>query len=550
MKYLLEKINNTRGYLILANILLVFFLILLSNLKVLPMGNIGDFLFLSFLFLALALYRPGWAFLFFIGTIALENINLAPVSLGIAVRPYQFFAAITIFAVLVRFAAKRLNFKLPKFLFIDGAMIFFALAGFLSALFSANRGMSLKQSVVAFSFVAIYFLVRIFIHNMEDLKKITPFFLSSSVIIALYGIWQNVRFLHNLSSFEAMPGRPNGTFSEADWLGIFVIFLIAILYSIIYYLSKRATSSNDAQIFNFQFSIFNQFSISKFTILKVFLYILLTTSYILLILTVSRSAWLGALIVTVSYLLIIFTNLKLSPREWQWKNTLQIKLGILSCLVISVAIVYFFNLTSFQLFNRAESTGTGLQKITISCRLEPSSKNFQELGSRIDSIDELNQFGCRHINLEDIDAEKARGNFVTEVYRTDPNVSIRSGIYQKSWQQIKAHPILGIGWGGIGEVLGRDGRGNTLNSSNIFLEIWLGAGILGLASFVLAWSYIIVMSFWAFSKKQEKIATYSLFMILAWFALFIPNLFNAGIFLGLLWIFGGIAVSLLNYQEE
>lgn len=550
MEYLLKKINSPRGYLLLSNIFLVFFLILLSNLKVLPIRNTGDFIFLTFMFLAFALYRPGWAFLFFTGTIMLENINLAPENLGIAVRPYQFFAALSIIAVLVRLGVKRLNFKLPKFFQVDAIVIFFVLAGFLSALFSADRGASFKLSIIAASFAAIYFLVRIFIQNTDDLKKIIPFFLSSSVIVVLYGIWQNVRFSHNLSSFEAMPGRPNATFTEPDWLGIFIIFLIAVLYSLIYYSSKNTASSNDAQIFNFKFLIFKQFLITKFQILNLFLYILLTASYILLILTISRSAWLGAIAVTIFFLLIIFTNLKFNPREWQWKNTFKIKMRILLSLIIGIAIVYFFNLTIFQLFNRAQSAGSGLQEITISCHPEPSSKNFLEPGSRIDSINELNQYGCRHINLEEIDAEKSRGNFVTEVYRKDPNVFARGQIYQKSWQQIKAHPVLGIGWGSIGEILGRDSRGTALNSSNIFLEIWLGAGVLGLASFLFFWSYIVLMSVKTFLKNQEVFAGYSLFMLVAWMALLVPNLFNAGIFLGLVWIFSGISISLLNYKEE
>lgn len=526
MKYLLEKMNKTRGYLLLANIILVFFLILLSNLKILPLGSIGDFLFLSFLFLAFALYRPGWAFLFFIGTIALENINLAPENLGIMVRPYQFFAAITIFAVLVRLAAKRMNFELPKFSWVDGLLIIFALAGFISALGNEVFKLTFKQSVIASSFVVIYFLVRIFVQSLDDLKKIIPFFLSSSVIVVLYGIWQNVRFLHGFNSFEAMPGRPNGTFAEADWYGIYLVLMLAILFSVIYYFRQKLEIRN-----------------SKLLVASCWL--LTTLTFISLILTVSRSAWLGALAVTVLYLLIIFTNLKLNPKNWQWKNTINIKIRILLSLAVSIAIVYFFHLTNFQLFNRAESAGTGLQKITISCL-----KNEELSSSEIQELSSLEKIGCRHINLEEIDAEKAKSHFIIEVYRKDPNVSIRSEIYQKSWQQIKAHPILGIGWGSIGKILGTDGNGNALNSSNILLEIWLGAGILGLASFLLFWSYILIASLKAFRGDKPGFSAYSLFIFVAWIALTIPNLFNAGIFLSLLWVFSGISVSLLNYKAE
>jgi hypothetical protein len=544
MKYLLEKINSTRGYLLLANIFLAFFLILLSNLKILPLESIGDFLFLIFVVLAFALYRPGWAFLFFIGTIALENINLAPASLGVAVRPYQFFAALIIIAILVRFAVKRLNFEFPKFHWADGLLIIFAVAGFLSAFGSEASKISFKQSIVAMSFVAIYFLVRIFIQNTEDLKKVIPFFLSSSIIVVLYGIWQNVRFSQNLSNFEAMPGRPNSTFTEADWLGIFLVFLIAVIYSTIYFFLKNGSEEKSV--------ISNQFStrlpdgqVSKFTISKIFFYFALTASYIVLILTVPRSAWLGALAVTIAYLLIIFMKLKLNPREWQWKNTLKINILILISLTASIAIVHIFHLTNFQLFNRAESTGSGLQKITVSCL-----KNEELSSSEIQELSSLEKIGCRHINLEEINSEKERGNFVTEVYRKDPNINIRSEIYQKSWQQIKTHPILGIGWGSIGKVLGQDGQGTPLNSSNIFFEIWLGAGILGLASFLAIWLYIPIKSLQNFYTQSAGFPAYSLFIVLAWLALTIPNLFNAGIFLGFLWVFSGIAISLLNSQEK
>ena len=53
----------------------------------------------------------------------------------------------------------------------------------------------------------------------------------------------------------------------------------------------------------------------------------------------------------------------------------------------------------------------------------------------------------------DIEKEKAAGNIIQEVYRPDPNVNIRSGIYKKSFEQIKGHPIFGIGWGSMGKIL-------------------------------------------------------------------------------------------------
>ena len=521
-------------YLVLANILLVFFLILLSNVGVLPFENIEDFGFFAVIFLILALYRPGWSFLFFIGTIALENINLAPESLGIAVRPYQFIGALTILAVLIRLASKRLNFSLPKISWQDKAVMVFAAAGFVSILGAADKNLSLKYSVIILSFAALYFLTRLFIQNLEDVKKILPFFLSSSIVIILYGIWQNVRFMKGLSNFEAMPGRPNATFMEADWLGMYLVLVLAVIYSLIFYFC-RTGDNQKSKIFNFQFSI------TKF--LNSFLYLLLTACYIILILTVSRSAWLGAIVVSIMYLVVcIMYFLRSSNKKILW---------IPACagmtFIVAFGIIAIFNLTSFELGNRLQSTGTKLQEITVACKnnLQLTTDNSQRLPEIIKDVSELQQYNCYHINLEEIEKEKLAGNIIATVYRGDPNVNIRSEIYHKSWEEIKKHSILGIGRGNISQVLGTDERGAGLNSSNIFLEVWLGSGLLGLTAFLFIVLHIFLQSVWNLWKgimnQESGIMVFNLFILLSFFAILIPNLFNAGIMLGFLWIWLAIA---------
>ena len=229
----------TKFYLISANILLAVFAIWLSNVGSLPFVKTGDFAFFVLLALIMAIYRPGWVFVFFIGTIALENINLAPKSLGLMVRPYQLLGLLTILGISAQFLFKRLPFALPKLHWYDCAPIVFAFAGFLSAVGSSDKGLSFKQSVVALSFVALYFLVRVYIQSLDDLKRVAPFFLGSSILIVGYGIWQNIQFLHGKNSFEVMLGRPNGTFMEADWLGMYLVFLLAIVFAIIYKLRNK-----------------------------------------------------------------------------------------------------------------------------------------------------------------------------------------------------------------------------------------------------------------------------------------------------------------------
>ncbi|MCX6763746.1 MAG: O-antigen ligase family protein [Candidatus Moranbacteria bacterium] len=551
LEQFVKQISRPKSWLILANVLLVFFLILLNNLHILPL-RMGDFLFFAFLTLAFALYRPGWAFLFFIGTIALENINLAPAQLGMALRPYQFIGALTMLALIIRFIFKRLNFELPKLKWFDALIGIIVIAGFLSTLNAPDKILSFKLSIIIFSFSILYLLSRIYIQTFEDLKRIVPFFLSSSVIVILYGVWQNIRFIYGGSNFETMPGRPNATFAEADWLGIFIVFCLAVIYVIVYYCHSELAEESNPKISNFsrqsgtpprrwQIPISNKitnskFQIpirnSKFSILNSFLHILLTTLYIILILTVSRSAWLGAGFVTIIFLFIILTNLKFNPKNWQFRCFLKTLTNFAIAIFVSFLLIYIFHLTNFQLFNRAQSSG-GLQKITIACEKEIALPNS------INNISELAKYNCRHINLENIAQEKAAGQFVTEIYRTDPNVNIRQIIYQKSWEQINNHLILGIGWGSIGKILGADERGAALNSSNIFLEVWLGSGILGIISFVLIWIIILISGLRNFLKENPESKIFGLFLILSVFALLIPNLFNAGILLGILWLFWG-----------
>lgn len=540
LKQFADKANNIKTYLILANILLVFFLILLNNLGVLPIKNLGNFIFFTFLLLLLALYRPGWSFLFFVGTIALENINVAPAEIGINVRPYQLFAALTIIAVLVRLLVKRLNFELPKWKWINWALVIFAVAGFTSSLSAVDKSMAIKQSVIAASFVAIYFLTRVFIQNLDDLKKVIPFFLSSSVIVILYGIWQNVRFMHGANSFETMPGRPNATFSEADWYGIYLVLTLAVLYSTLYYIKMRFAICNSESGYNAQITNYKLLITPK--LVCIFLFTILAFNYVALILTVSRSAWLGALIISIVYQVLCIKYFIIDKKSW--KEFFKQLMFLAAAGIISVAIVYLFNLTSFQLFNRFQSTGTGLQKITVSC------KEDIILPEKVSYGEELIRYGCRHINLEEIKLEQQmRGYYIKEIYRKDPNVNIRGEIYQKSWNEIKKHPVFGIGWGSIGNILGKDERGTNLNSSNIFLEIWLGAGIPGLLMFAITWFYIPTRAIKkVFSTKNLLSNTSIIFIILSWFALTVPNLFNSGIMLGFLWLF--IGISFVNLEES
>ncbi len=516
--------------LIISNAVFILTLIILSNLNILPFENFLSFGLFSFLLLCLAFYRLRTTFLFFIGTLVLENINLVPIELGINIRPYQLLGGIIFSVILLKLIFNKLEIKLPKFYWKDGLILTFILAGFFSSIFAENQILSLKQSIIIASFGILYFLVRIFIKDFNDLKKTIPFFLSSSFIVVLYGIWQNWQFMRGGNHFEVMAGRSNATFSEPDWLGMFLVFLTAILLITTFKNNKSIKNffKQKESLFNFSFLISN---------------------FVLLILTVARSAWLGAGIVIASFSLLTLLNSnsgwKILYKNLNYKKFFSQSLIIFSAGIISIGLVYFLNLTNFELGNRIQSTSSGKQEITISCILMFSMEQNDFLNSpvkEIKNVEELKKYNCRHINLEEIEREELKGNLVTRIYRNDPNVDARSEVYKKSWTEIKNNWFFGIGWGNIGDILGTDESGTPLNSSNIFLEVWLGSGILGIVSFITLFVNILWQGLIYFLKKENfKNKSWGLFLILGIVAILIPNMFNAGIMLGFLWLFFGVS---------
>ena len=517
---IVNRINTLRYYLLGANVFLVCLLIALSNLNVLPIRNIGDFLFISLIVFIFTLYRPGWGFLFFVGFIALENINLAPEELDVSIRPYQLLGFMTFLSVFVRYFSKRLNFSLPKFIWADYVLFLLVAGGFLASLNAQDSTLAFKQSVVIFSFAILYLLTRVFIQSLEDIKKIIPFFLSSSMVVMFYSLWQNIRFSRGLDSFEVMPGRVNATFTEPDWYGIFLIFLLSILYVAVYRLDQKI------KLFGIKRNKIN-FSYA------LFVWCLIILAQINMIIAVSRSAWAGwaALFLVLAFYLAS-------------KRKIRLVLFLIASVFFSAGAVFALGLTDFELRNRVQSVASGDQEITIACQSEVA------IESPIDNVDKLKQYGCEHINLEDIEKNLSTGKIVKKIYRQDPNVNIRKEIYLKTLAQIKEHCFLGIGWGNISDILGRDERGSGLNSSNIFLEVWLGAGFLGLISFLVLVGYILSrgkLFFWEklkagkFKREDAGMDFYYLFLVLSSVAIIVPNLFNAGIMLGFLWLWLGIS---------
>ncbi|HCJ45765.1 MAG TPA: hypothetical protein DHV33_02505, partial [Candidatus Moranbacteria bacterium] len=273
----------------------------------------------------------------------------------------------------------------------------------------------------------------------------------------------------------------------------------------------------------------------------------LILGYSVLLITVSRSAWLA----TVGGMMTLFLTLFFRENIWQAlkeKNTtalirsFSLKASLVVPFFIAIIGVSLFSLSPFDLLDRTKSTATGEQKITVSCEEESTLSLLPE---RIQTIDELSSFHCKHILLEEIDTERVLGRFVSTVYRNDPNVHIRKDIYIQVKNILKEHPFFGIGFGNIASFLGNDGRGAGLNASNIFLEIWLGSGIVGLCAFLFFWLGTALHILVRIIRKRSLEDS---ILLSLWVTITIFNFFNSGLFLGFFFVF--LACLMLTFYDH
>jgi len=513
--------SNNKWSLILANIVAGILFIVLSHTGVLPIEPV-NFFFFSFLGLLFSLYRPGWTFLLLIGMLPYEIINIAPQGISFVLRPYQWLLVFLLISLGIRFVLRRFPLEKLSLTWFDASLIVFTLASLLSAILSDGKIVALKLSLILFSFLLLYFVTRLFVRSIEDVKMILPFLFSSFIVVAFFALIQNILFISGKESYEVMAGRPNAVFAEADWIGFYIACIIVLFSSLLLYCKENR-------------------------VFRMFISGSLILGYSVLLITVSRSAWLA----TVGGMMTLFLTLFFRENIWQAlkeKNTtalirfFSLKASLVVPFFIAIIGVSLFSLSPFDLLDRTKSTATGEQKITVSCEEESTLSLLPE---RIQTIDELSSFHCKHILLEEIDTERVLGRFVSTVYRNDPNVHIRKDIYIQVKNILKEHPFFGIGFGNIASFLGNDGRGAGLNASNIFLEIWLGSGIVGLCAFLFFWLGTALHILVRIIRKRSLEDS---ILLSLWVTITIFNFFNSGLFLGFFFVF--LACLMLTFYDH
>ncbi|MDZ7612145.1 MAG: O-antigen ligase family protein [Candidatus Moranbacteria bacterium] len=486
---------------------------------------------------ALAWYRPVWVFWLFVMLIPLERVIISSEAIPFSLRPFQFLGVILVGSVVLQWVwAKFLGKKPFRLLRLDFQNIFkwkgkescynfkdllifaFPLVAFISIVNAPDQAASLKQALVLVSFILLYWLARNFFLREKRLNEALWFFAATSLPILLFGVYQAVAWKFGWQSFQIFAERVNATFTEPDWFGVYLVFLASIVYWLKLQLFK---TENDTMIASWELRRAGQW----FANLYLFLI------FLVLLLTVARSAWAGFAGVTAVYFALLWWQGKIiQAKKLDWKRFFKEGFSLAAVYLLSIAVLFVFNLSQFHFLNRAESSFSGMQKITVSCR--PGSQVPQKISCDC----RLSQYDCRHIRLEEIKAEKERGREIKEVYRPDPNVEIRKQIYAKTWGAINDYPFLGQGLGSSSKILGTDKHGHGYNASNIFLEVWISTGLVGLVIFGVFFLLPFVFSVRNLLGRQKEHYGLNIFIVISTIALLIPNLFNAGIFLGIFWI--------------
>lgn len=512
-------------------------MLILQNVGIFPLDSVS-FIFFSFVLLLFSLYRLGWAFLLFIAVLPLEIVNLAPASFGgLMIRPYQWVAFVLMIALASRVLVGRLPFRLFQVRWFDFLPLLMAGGAFLAFFGAPVPAIALKQALVLSSFVGIYFLGRIFFRTVFDVKQALPFFIFPSLVVFGYALWQNVRAIFEQESFQVMAGRPNATFSEADWLGMFTLLALGVglaLFSQTGSVLMRSLKYEKRAPF-----------LTSMTVFGSAIYLVIVN--IILIITVARSAWLGAVALVSIFVLgtVEWKKQVSGARSFREATVLLVSFGCLFAL--SAGLVWGLHLSPFEFLNRIQSTGSGLQEITIAC---DQDSTFPVNREKIQTLEQLSAWHCRHIRLEEQAEALESGQFITTAYRDDPNISIRKEIYTQVFGLLREHPVQGIGWGNVAHVLGNDERGAGLNASNVFFEVWLGSGLLGIISFVILWVGIAWASLrwmWETTLLEERLV--ALFLLATLGGLTVFNLFNSGILLGFFFVFlslGALAMERLE----
>lgn len=203
--------------------------------------------------------------------------------LGILPHPSLISAGMTLY-VAVCYLLKLIRGKRTvKFEPLDGAVALFGIMLLLGGVFTVSVSASLSYALIYFSLMLSYFLTVNLIRTPEWIGRCVIALVSSSTIVALYGIYQN--FLGTASvkwqdteMFEGMSGRVTSFFENPNVLAEYLIMTLPFALALLLLAKKGGT--------------------------RLFTLALCAAGALCLVYTMSRGAWLGCMLAILIFFLI------------------------------------------------------------------------------------------------------------------------------------------------------------------------------------------------------------------------------------------------------
>lgn len=457
----------------------------------------------AFLYLALILlifiFRPTWAVVLLVFTQVLDNVSV------FGIRPYQWLLGFSLVVASVKYLGPFLKSKARKykakhflgrkvFLIALLLIIFFSLLGLLN---SPDRAYSLKQTAALVLAAFISFLVNWQAsQGRKHWDKLRVAFVFSSIPVGLLALYQNIAHERGWQSFEVMAARPNASFYEPDWLGMFVVLVLILLVSLaIQQKEKKIKGLNLARLGTWSLIFFN---------------------ITVLIITVARASWvamIGALGALFVWVFIARVIKRITSRDFF--RVAGVIFSFLGMIVLCFMVIKGLHLTRFNLRDRAFSIYQGEHIATMAEK---------------DGL-------TRKIDLEEIEQFEKQGWRVFEAKTFDVNVGSRWSAYASNIVMIKEHWFLGQGQG---SVLAR--RDFLHNANNIFFEWWIAGGILALAVFIFLLGRPLKAPLEMMRRSQDKDSrlVFSATCLMGVTAIVLVNLFNSGVLFIPMWVFLGM----------
>jgi putative inorganic carbon (hco3(-)) transporter len=398
-------------------------------------------LVLGFLSLYAGFWNTGLLLVFIVALCLVVKKNGSAMAFLFFLAPYEFYGDLgsfvitsnetIILAILVGFLFRyhrgdKFNLRILV-LFIP-----FIVMQILSLSCAVNIGSGLKQIIRWCEFFAVFFISVNLFKNYEDFKRAVCYMIYGAIPIAFYGIYQSLigfgGFMSEIIPMTAEEMKLNmlfGTFIRAHSILVQANHLGAYLVLVIP-LSFIAVYSSKSESEKSHF-IKNSFLIKHFNKLSISLFM------ITIILTMSRSSWLA---LTVSYL-ILLVHFRFAHR-----NKSQNRMGLFSKPIIKMFafILSASLLCVFMVF------------------LIPQIKD------RFASLGDLK---------EDLASNK------------------RISFYKVGLNIIKDFPFIGVGIGNYTSIsdryapVGMDPIGSKIHLHNLYLQIGVETGLLGLLAFLL-----------------------------------------------------------------